>query len=237
MREPLVLLPDTMCDARLFQAFISEFSSQRAIIVPNFSSEITIEAMSQAVLATLPSEFALIGTGLGGLVAMDMIRRDAKRVTKLALISCAPLAETPQVSADRESKIISAKIGRLEEVLRDELQTGMLATTDMKVQHQNILVEMGLDLGAEAYVTQSRAMQRRLDQQATLRRMRIPTAVICGAQDLIVPARRQEFMAELIPSASFHMFENAGHFPTLETPELSIGAVKSLLLAGSEAIV
>ena len=68
MFEPLVLLPDMMCDARLFQSIISEFSATRTIIVPNFGSEPTIELMAQSVLQALPERFSLIGAGLGGLL-------------------------------------------------------------------------------------------------------------------------------------------------------------------------
>ena len=66
MFEPLVLLPDMMCDARLFQSVISEFSATRTIIIPNFGSEPTIELMANSVLQALPERFALIGAGLGG---------------------------------------------------------------------------------------------------------------------------------------------------------------------------
>ena len=236
MFEPLVLLPDMMCDARLFQSVISEFSATRTIIIPNFGSEPTIELMANSVLQALPERFALIGAGLRGAIAMDIVRRDPKRVSHLALMSCSPLAETPQTAASRESKIIGAKIGRLDEVVREELQTGLLAPSDRKLAHQNLLVDMAVSLGSEVYVTQARALQRRLDQQATLRRLRLPSAVICGAQDEMFPLKRQEFMAELIPHASFHVIETSGHFPTLEAPEEVNGILSSLLTKQDAAV-
>lgn len=229
MFEPLVLLPDTMCDARMYQHVIAAFSSERTIIVPNFSQDTSIEAMSQTVLTVAPPEFALVGSGLGGFVAMDVVRRDAKRVTHLALMSCSPLAETPQAAADRESKIIGAKIGRLEEVIRDELQSNILAANEQKVVLQNQLVDMALSLGPDVYVSQSRAMQRRLDQQATLRRIRIPTSVICGEEDGLVPIKRQEFMAQLLPNSQFKVIPDSGHFPTMESPDISVRAIFNLL--------
>lgn len=229
MREPLVLLPDMMCDARLYQHVIAAFSSERTVIVPNFSACTSIEMMSQTVLNLSPPEFALVGSGLGGIVAMDVVRREAKRVSHLGLISCSPLAETPQASADREANIIGAKIGRLDEVIREELQNNMLAASEQKITHQNQLIDMAMSLGSDVYVTQARALQRRMDQQATLRRIRIPTVVICGAEDGLVPMKRQEFMAELLPSSQLAIIPDAGHFPTLESPELTIRTMQTLL--------
>ncbi len=64
-----------------------------------------------------------------------------------------------------------------------------------------------------------RALQRRRDQQATLRKIKVPALVMCGAHDRLTPVKRHEFMAELIPYAKLHIVEDAGHVPTLEAPE------------------
>ena len=77
---------------------------------------------------------------------------------------------------------------------------------------------MARTCGAEAYVRQSRAMQRRRDQQSTMRRLKMPVMVICGEHDPIFPVKRHEFMASLIPYAELSIIPGAGHLPTLEAP-------------------
>jgi pimeloyl-ACP methyl ester carboxylesterase len=79
--------------------------------------------------------------------------------------------------------------------------------------------EMAMSLGADTYVRQERAMQRRRDQQSTLRRITQPTLILAGEDDQIVPLKRQEFLAELIPYAKFGVLRGIGHTVMLEDPE------------------
>ena len=72
---------------------------------------------------------------------------------------------------------------------------------------------------------QSRALQRRPDQQKTMRRSKLPTLVIAGACDTLVPLRRQEFTAKLMPFGTFIVIDDAGHLPTLEQPEAVLAAM------------
>ena len=87
-------------------------------------------------------------------------------------------------------------------------------------------MDMADALGPDVFVRQSRALQRRRDQQATLRQCKVPTLVMCGAHDALCPPKRHEFMAELIPFAELRIFENSGHLPTLEEPDATIAALR-----------
>ena len=85
---------------------------------------------------------------------------------------------------------------------------------------------MARDLGADVFVRQSRAMQRRRDQQSTLRKCKVPTLVLCGAHDAEMAVKHHNFIAELIPYAKLVVLESSGHMPTLEQPEDTTEALK-----------
>ena len=89
--------------------------------------------------------------------------------------------------------------------------------------------EMGLALGPQVFERQSRALQRRRDQQSTLRKCKVPTMVLCGEEDRLTPLKRHSFMAELIPNAELRVIEAAGHLPTLEQPEAVTQALREWL--------
>ena len=76
---------------------------------------------------------------------------------------------------------------------------------------------------------QSRALQRRRDQQPTLSKCRLPALVLCGEHDQLCPVKRHEFMAELIPFAKLTVLEDAGHLPSLEQPENTTAALRDWL--------
>ncbi|MEP1519770.1 MULTISPECIES: alpha/beta fold hydrolase [Rhodobacterales] len=226
MAEPLVLLPGMMCDARLFGPQIAELSADMTVTVAPVTRGERIEEIASGLLDELPARFALAGLSMGGIVAMEILRRAPDRITRLALMDTNPLAETPVVAAAREPQIIGARTGRLEQVMREEMKPNYLAPGPYRHEVLDLVMDMAMTLGAEVFVRQSRALQRRRDQQGTLRKCKVPTMVLCGAHDALCPIKRHTFMAELIPYAELEVIEDAGHLPTLECPDQTTAALR-----------
>jgi pimeloyl-ACP methyl ester carboxylesterase len=228
MSEPVLLLPGLMNDARVFFHQIVSLSLARPVIVMPLGPGM-VEDMSQAVLAAAPPRFAVAGQGLGGTVALDVVRRASDRVTRAILISTDPFGETPQVAAAREGRLVAARAGRLGEALRGEIPPGALFAGPAREDVLEVLADMARVLGPETFISQARAWGRRPDHQKTLRRWLLPTLIIGGAADSVVPPRRQEFTAELMPKGRFVRIEAAGHLPTLEAPEAVTEAMEDFL--------
>lgn len=229
--EPIVFLPGMMCDARLFGSQIKEFGRNRPIHLPTLSLDDSIEAMAQRVLAHAPPVFALAGLSLGGIVAMEVIRQAPTRVSRLALLDTNALPELPAKAAEREPQIARVLSGRLLDVMRDEMKPNYLAPGPARQHVMDLVLEMAVELGEGPFVRQSRALQRRPDQQATLRRIAVPTLVLCGEEDELCPPERHEFMSSLIPRSRLVIVPDAGHMPTLEQPELTNAALGEWLLS------
>jgi pimeloyl-ACP methyl ester carboxylesterase len=226
MAEPLVFLPGMMCDARLFGPQIAELSADHCVTVAPVTQGERIEEIASGLLDQLPARFALAGLSMGGIVAMELLRRAPDRITRIALMDTNPLAETPPVAAAREPQIVGVRTGRLEQVMREEMKPHYLAPGLHRGEVLDLVMEMALTLGPEVFVRQSRALQRRRDQQGTLRKCKVPTLVLCGAHDVLCPVKRHTFMAELIPYAKLVVLENAGHLPTLEAPAETTQALR-----------
>ncbi len=225
MRDPLVFLPGLMCDAHLFAPQIMAFSAEHAVMVAPVSQGERLEEVASALLDQLPQRCALAGHGLGGMVAMEILRRAPDRVSRLALMDSTPLAETPQSAADYEPAIIKLKSGQLEEAVEALIPQGALAPGPGRVTLAAELIAMAERVGEGGIIRQIRALQRRRDYQSVLRRCKVPTLILCGAEDRLMPAKRHEFLADLIPYARLEIVEGAGHLPPLEQP----GAVTEAL--------
>ncbi len=217
--EPVVFLPGMMCDARIFTPQILALSKQTPVMAAALFGGETVEQIASHLLEMLPARFALVGLSMGGIVALEILRRAPARVSRLCLMATTPLAETPDQAAMREPLIISARTGGLETALQQSLPPEVLAPGAQRLEILGLVRDMGLDLGAELFVAQSRALQRRIDQQATARRCRVPTLILCGEHDRLTPVKRHEFLAELIPHAGLKIISGAGHLPSLEQPE------------------
>ncbi|MGH1414245.1 MAG: alpha/beta fold hydrolase [Pelagimonas sp.] len=229
MREPVVFLPAMMCDARLFGPLIADLSRDHAVMCAPVTQGERIEEIASGLLDVMPKRFALAGLGMGGIVALEISRRAPDRVSRLALMDTTPLADTPQQAAARDPQIIRVKTGKLDEVMADEVKLADLAPGPHRAEILALLTDMAQGLGPECYIRQARAMQRRRDQQTTLRKIAVPTLVMCGAHDAIWPIKRHNFMAELIPGAKLQVIDGAGHLPPLEQPDLVGAALRRWL--------
>jgi pimeloyl-ACP methyl ester carboxylesterase len=220
MSEPIVFLPGLFCDARVFSAQLAALGRDFPVMVAPTAVRDRVEGVASDLMMSMPPKFTLVGQGYGGVVAMEMLRRAPERVSRLVLMACSPLAETPVDAADRELRIVAAKANRFADVVQQELPADCFGPTNARGDITNKVLAMAKATGAEAYVQQARALQRRRDQQSTLRKVKQPALVICGAEDTLTPVKRHEAMAQLIPNSKLAVLNNCGHLPSLEAPSV-----------------
>lgn len=216
MREPVVLLPGMMCDARLFAPQIDMLSSFCAVSVPDLTQHESMSRLAASVLADAPQDFALAGLSMGGIVAMEIIRQAPERVTRLALLDTNPLAEADAMKAKRAPQIAKAKAGGLHAIMKHEMKPNYLADSPDRNRILDLCMDMAVDLGVDAFVNQSVALRDREDQQETLKHITVPTLVMCGAEDALCPVERHQLMHGLIKGSRLEIIAGAGHLPTLE---------------------
>ncbi len=228
MMEPVLLIPGLVADIRLFQHQIAALSQARPIMLA-LPRGATVEEMSSNLLAMAPPKFALIGHGLGGDVALDIVRRALDRVSRIALISTDPLSETPQAAAAREARMVAARAGRLIQAIAEDYPATALAPGPRRAEVLEAVRAMAETLGEGVYLSQQRAMQRRPDQQKTMRRATLPALILAGALDTLVPLRRHEFVAGLMPFAKLQLIADAGHLCPMEQPEAVTAALEAFL--------
>lgn len=228
MMEPVLLIPGLLADIRLFKHQIAALSQSRPVMLA-LPHGATVEEMSANLLAMAPPKFALIGHGLGGDVALDIVRRALDRVSRIALISTDPLSETPQTAAAREARMVAARAGRLIQAIAEDYPATSLAPGTRRAEVLETVRAMAETLGEGVYLSQQRAMQRRPDQQKTMRRATLPALIMAGALDTLVPLRRHEFVAGLMPFAKLQLIADAGHLCPMEQPEAVTNALEAFL--------
>lgn len=202
--------------------------------VGDISSASSVAAIAGAVLAAAPRSFALAGLSMGGIVALEMWRQAPGRIERLALLDTNFRAEPPERQRGREIQIRRARMGQLETLLREELKPNYLAAChrDNKALLDEVLA-MGMELGSEVFVAQSRALRDRPDSTATLADIDCPTLVLCGDEDLLCPPDLHRQLARGIPEARLRIIENCGHLSTLEQPTVVTNAMQGWLRASS----
>lgn len=229
MTETVVLIPGFMADARSFMPQIVALGASRPVILLAPSLADTVEQVAATVVAMLPDRFALIGHGLGGNIAIELLRKRPEAVSRIALIATDPLPEPPQQAAREEAMIVAAKTGHMADCIAQLLPVAALHDAPWRAEVLALVQDMAATLGPDQFQRQLRMMQRRPDQQKALRKANVPTLILSGANDSIVPRRRAEFMAGMMPQGCLEVIDDAGHLPQLEQPEAVTKALETFL--------
>jgi pimeloyl-ACP methyl ester carboxylesterase len=195
---PLVLIPGMMCDARMWGGLPMRLSPREVVHFLPASAD-TVEELAGDLLMQAPPVFALAGLSFGGIVAMEIVRQAPDRVERLALLDTNPLAETPEMQASRAPQIARALAGGLADVIHGEMKPNYLSEVPNRAEILDVCMDMALNLGADIFARQSRALRDRPDQQATLKAFKRPALVLMGEDDRLCPRYRHELMQATCP--------------------------------------
>jgi pimeloyl-ACP methyl ester carboxylesterase len=77
--EPLVLIPGFMADARSFMPQIARLGADRPVILLTPGLGDTLEKIAASIAPHLPPRFSLVAHGLGGNIAIEILRPDFDR--------------------------------------------------------------------------------------------------------------------------------------------------------------
>ena len=219
----LLLIPGMMCDARMW----GDLSRLSPVLHADITGADSVEALAAAILRNAPAQFALAGLSMGGIVAMEVLRQAPQRVTRLALLDTNPRAETPEVQAKRPAQIARALAGDLAALMAQDTIPRYFAQPQEKLA--DLCLNMALTLGPQVYARQSRALQNRPDQTATLAAFTGPALVLMGEADQLCPRDRHEQMHALMPQSRLEIIDDAGHLPTLENNSATQNALLNWL--------
>ena len=107
-RPPLLLLPGTACDARVFAPLIDRLGDY-PVLIGDMGAATTMPDLAEAVLAAAPPFFLLAGFSLGGICALEMVARAPQRIGGLALIDATARPDPPANAAVRRKSVADAR--------------------------------------------------------------------------------------------------------------------------------
>lgn len=225
----IVLIPPLLCSPLAYAPVLDTVWTRGQVTLADTRHDVTIAAMAGRILRENVGEIAVLGTSMGGYVALEVIRQAPERVTALALVSTSARADTTeQVQARvRQSALVE---GGHFDALIDAAFLGVVAPGN---ESDDALLaswrSMTTPVGADAFLRQQRAVVERADLRYILPSITCPTAIIHGAQDRLIPLDAAEEIAEALPTARFTVVEGAGHFLFHEQPAAARDAISSWL--------
>jgi pimeloyl-ACP methyl ester carboxylesterase len=243
MKSPhLVLLHGYPLDHTLWYGVIASLGSGVRVLAPDLpgfggtpisGKEPTMETMANSVLEALDRleipKAVMAGMSMGGYVALAFAELFPSRLAGLGLISTQSQADTDEARSNRHKLIEKIRAQGISAAV-EAIQPKMFAPA--KAQNADFLrfpAEGAAKAGADGLIWALEAMARRPDRTEALRKLALPTIVIHGSEDQIIPLDRAKQMCEALPNASLVQIKGAGHCTPVEAPEAVAQSLRGLV--------
>ena len=148
----------------------------------------------------------LVGNSMGGRVALQMALDHPDRVAGLVLVNASGL------------KLPGFPIFHVRDAAPEEFAARLYFRASERGALAERFVQSPEQVRARETMLRLTAPPLRHDMQERLGEIRVPTLVIWGEGDRIIPPVYADAFAEGIPDAQLAMIERAGHVPMLERP-------------------
>lgn len=239
---PLLLLHGLGGSNEVWRPVVDRFSTSRRLVIPDHRGhgassappgDYSIGLFAEDLLALmihlgLPHA-DVIGLSMGGSIAMSAAVRAPERIRRLVAVDSWGYS-TPEFVAllnHRRRMLDERDVGRYADITLSQLFTpGFIERNpDVVGEYRARTVSA---VRPESLLKAFEACAR-FDLRADLPKIRIPTLVIVGREDRLLPPTNSEYLQRTIPGARLAILEGSGHMPHWERTEEFCALVEKFL--------
>ncbi len=182
----------------------------------------------------------VLGQSFGGFVALSIARRHPDFASCIVLFDTSP-AWTGGYDLDALEQLVGGERGRELRKIAYRESTGQATEAELKrfekeimplYWHQGFKPEYVHELYNNPLVNMDIAtymmgtLSKEYDLRPHLARIHTPALILQGRYDWVTPLAGAVEMAEKLPHAQLHIFENSGHMVFMEEPEELVTVLK-----------
>lgn len=247
---PIVLLHGTSASLHTWDGWAKSLSAQRRVIRfdlpafgltgPNPNNDYSIAAYVHFVVGVADKlgikQFVLAGNSLGGQIAWATALAQPLRVSKLVLVDAAGY---PFQSSSVPIGFRIARMPGLRVLMEHVLPRGVVASSVRNVygDPEKVtpeLIDRYYDLTLRSGNRQALAYrldQRMSGEEAHIKELNLPTLILWGAKDHLIPLDNAQRFAKDIQASKLVVFDALGHVPHEEDAQKTVEAFKAFLAA------
>lgn len=246
---PVVLLHGTSASLHTWDGWTAALSPTRRVIRfdlpgfgltgPSVDGRYTIDAYVEVVVGVLDAlgvkRCVLAGNSLGGAIAWEVAVRHPARVEKLVLVDAGGYPNVPrsipigfrlaQMPVVKELALVTLPRRVVESSVKNVYGDPSRVTPELVDRYY----ELTLRAGNRAAVAQRFAQIRHGDRASEIARIKVPTLILWGGQDRLVPPEHAESFHRDIQGSELVRFEALGHVPHEEDPAATVAVVQAFL--------
>jgi pimeloyl-ACP methyl ester carboxylesterase len=164
-------------------------------------------------LGTAP--VVLVGHSMGGYVALAFVKAFPQAVRALVLVGTKAGADTAEGAAARRATAEKVR-GEGSAVVVDAMAAKMLSASNKDAAMAASVRGLMSPAKPEGVIGALLGMAERPAAGSWLRKIRVPTLVISGADDTLIPPSESTALAKAIPGARLQLIPEAGHLVAFE---------------------
>jgi pimeloyl-ACP methyl ester carboxylesterase len=202
--------------------------------MPPDSSRLAADHASAVGRSVLGPRFHVVGESLGGMAALRLATEAPELVASLVLICTSAggrglTPPTPEFLANLTGQGASEPRERARENLA--LSFGPRFPVDHAGIFEALIDRMLTQPGSpDALGAQAQTFATH-DVTEELGSLRVPTLVMCGTEDKVMPPPNSVFLADNVPGATLQLIEGAGHAVDLEAAGRLVAAISTHVAA------
>lgn len=235
--KPIILIHGFPLDHTIWEKVIPFLADKARVITPDLrgygespkpEGEYSMRVLADDVVALMDSlgieKAVVVGHSMGGYISLTLAKAYPHRLSGLGLVATQAASDLPE---RRQARLILA-----DEVKRKGSQAVVQASLAKYSPDEHVLKrtqQLMLNTLPHVLIGCLKGMADREDMTAFLKEINIPSVVIAGEQDTLIPFERAQEMVQQLPRGWLISIPNAGHMPMLEAPQQVALALIELL--------
>ena len=217
MKPTLLLLPGTLCDARIFRHQCRALRDLVDLRALDYAGLDRAGAWLDRLLGELPEHFSIAGFSLGGLWALELLRRAPQRVQRLALIAS---NARPASGHARRRSASQWRVWQSQgpAAVARGAKPAYFHHPSQRQRHGPLVRAMADGTPRQVARAEFAWAAARPDSLPALHDFAGPLLLVSGEHDRLCPAAWQREMLQAQPAARWLELPRVGHFVPLEAP-------------------
>ncbi len=241
----VVLIHGFPFDRKMWDAQTAEIGSVYRVIAPDLRGHgetavpdgvYTIDLMADDVIDTLDAlnltdPVVIGGISMGGYIAMSIALRYPTRVRGLILMNTRAGADTFSTATVREELARAVEQSGKPDAVVDSMMPKLFSPASL-ARHPEVIERIKSQMSRcnpQALANTLRGMAIRPDRTGDLGRIAVPTLVLAGADDALIPIEESERLAAGIARSRLVVIPAGGHLAPVENKTAANAAILEFL--------